>query len=101
MPITENTLTLSPAIIARLHKAASRRGMKTEDYTEKLLETTLAVEPQTDANSNLDKASPMSDSGTDILEFLARLPQSPTPRAFATWDEYETFLHEAKNAWDR
>lgn len=37
----------------------------------------------------------------DILEFLASLPQSPTPRAFATWEEYEAFLREEKNSWER
>ncbi len=34
-----------------------------------------------------------------MLEFLATLP--PGPRAFPTWEEYERFLREEKNAWER
>jgi hypothetical protein len=33
------------------------------------------------------------------LEFLESLP--PGPRAFPTWEEYERFLEEEKNAWER
>jgi hypothetical protein len=33
------------------------------------------------------------------LEFLESLP--PGPRAFPTWEEYERFLREEKNAWER
>ena len=33
------------------------------------------------------------------LEFLESLP--PGPRAFKTWEEYERFLQEEKNAWER
>ena len=99
--------------------------MKTDDYAEKLLEATLAVETQAEADTKPYSASQLrgiapsrrsaeeidaelnaardewDNGGTDILEFLARLPQSQSPRAFATWDEYEAFLREEKNAWDR
>lgn len=33
------------------------------------------------------------------LEFLESLP--PGPRAFKTWEEYERFLREGRNSWDR
>jgi hypothetical protein len=33
------------------------------------------------------------------LEFLESLP--PGPRAFKTWEEYEQFLREERNSWDR
>jgi len=33
------------------------------------------------------------------LEFLESLP--PGPRAFKTWEEYERFLQEEKDAWER
>lgn len=34
-----------------------------------------------------------------MLEFLESLP--PGPRAFPTWEEYERYLREEKDAWDR
>ena len=34
-----------------------------------------------------------------MLEFVASLP--PGPRAFPTWEEYEKFLQEEKDAWER
>jgi hypothetical protein len=34
-----------------------------------------------------------------MLEFLESLPSGP--RAFPTWEEYERFLREEKNAWER
>lgn len=34
-----------------------------------------------------------------MLEFVESLP--PGPRAFPTWEEYERFLREEKNAWER
>lgn len=40
-------------------------------------------------------------SQMSMLEFLKTLPQSPSPRAFPTWEEYEQFLQDEKNAWDR
>jgi hypothetical protein len=33
------------------------------------------------------------------LEFLESLPAGP--RAFKTWEEYEQFLREERNSWDR
>jgi hypothetical protein len=33
------------------------------------------------------------------LEFLESLPTGP--RAFKTWEEYERFLREERNSWDR
>jgi hypothetical protein len=33
------------------------------------------------------------------LEFLESLP--PGPRAFKTWEEYERFLKEERDSWDR
>lgn len=36
---------------------------------------------------------------TSMLEFVKTLP--PGPRAFDTWEEYEKFLQEEKNSWDR
>lgn len=38
---------------------------------------------------------------SSVLEFLQSLPQSPGPRAFATWDEYEKHLQAERDAWDR
>lgn len=35
------------------------------------------------------------------LEFLDSLPKGPSPRSFKTWEEYERFLDDEKNAWDR
>ncbi len=34
-----------------------------------------------------------------VFEFLESLP--PGPRAFPTWEEYEKFLQEEKDAWER
>jgi hypothetical protein len=34
-----------------------------------------------------------------MLEFVESLP--PGPRAFPTWEEYEQFLREEKDAWER
>ena len=34
-----------------------------------------------------------------MLEFVKSLP--PGPRAFDTWEEYEKFLQEEKNSWER
>ena len=34
-----------------------------------------------------------------MLEFVKTLP--PGPRAFDTWEEYERFLQEEKDSWDR
>lgn len=36
-----------------------------------------------------------------ILDFLASLPKEPSPRSFDSWEEYEQFLHEERNSWDR
>jgi hypothetical protein len=33
------------------------------------------------------------------LDFLETLP--PGPRAFDTWEEYEKFLQEEKDSWER
>jgi len=33
------------------------------------------------------------------LDFLESLP--PGPRAFDTWEEYEQFLREEKDSWER
>jgi len=41
---------------------------------------------------------PASQFGS-ALEFLESLP--PGPRAFKTWEEYERFLREERNSWDR
>jgi hypothetical protein len=38
---------------------------------------------------------------TSMIEFLQSLPSSPSPRAFKTWEEYEQFLREEKDAWER
>ena len=35
------------------------------------------------------------------LEFLESLPPGPSPRCFPTWEEYEKFLREEKESWDR
>ena len=43
-------------------------------------------------------AKPARQFGS-ALEFLESLP--PGPRAFETWEEYEQFLREEKEAWDR
>jgi hypothetical protein len=42
------------------------------------------------------KPSPSFDSA---LAFLESLP--PGPRDFKTWEEYERFLSEERNSWDR
>jgi hypothetical protein len=34
-----------------------------------------------------------------MLEFIESLP--PGPRAFDTWEEYEEFLREEKDSWER
>ena len=34
-----------------------------------------------------------------MIELLKSLP--PGPRAFDTWEEYERFLQEEKNSWER
>ena len=34
-----------------------------------------------------------------MLDLIASLP--PGPRAFATWEEYETYLREEKDSWER
>ncbi len=34
-----------------------------------------------------------------MLEFVKTLP--PGPRAFETWEEYEKFLQEEKDSWER
>jgi hypothetical protein len=34
-----------------------------------------------------------------MLEFVESLPSGP--RAFPTWEEYERFLREEKNSWER
>ena len=36
---------------------------------------------------------------TSALDFLESLP--PGPRAFPTWEEYEQFLAEEKDSWER
>lgn len=33
-----------------------------------------------------------------MLEFIKDLP--PGPRAFDTWEEYESFLQQEKDSWD-
>ncbi|HZO91199.1 MAG TPA: hypothetical protein VFB38_22940 [Chthonomonadaceae bacterium] len=43
-------------------------------------------------------ASPPSER-ISMLELAETLP--PGPRLFPTWEEYERFLQEEKNAWDR
>jgi hypothetical protein len=35
------------------------------------------------------------------LDFLESLPRDPSPRCFPTWEEYEEFLREEKEAWER
>jgi hypothetical protein len=44
----------------------------------------------------LEKPAPQFGSA---LEFLESLPAGP--RAFKTWEEYERFLREERNSWDR
>ena len=34
-----------------------------------------------------------------MIEFVKTLP--PGPRAFDTWEEYEKFLQEEKDSWDK
>ena len=36
-----------------------------------------------------------------MLDLLDTLPEGPSPRAFPTWEEYERFLQEEKDAWER
>ena len=36
-----------------------------------------------------------------VLDFLESLPKSPSPRAFATWEEYEKHLQAERDSWDR
>jgi hypothetical protein len=36
---------------------------------------------------------------TSLVAFLDALPDGP--RAFASWEEYELYLREEKEAWDR
>ena len=38
-------------------------------------------------------------SRVSMLEFLKTLP--PGPRAFDTWEEYERFLQQEKDSWDK
>jgi hypothetical protein len=38
---------------------------------------------------------------SSALEFLQSLPPGPSPRCFPTWEEYEKFLREEKESWDR
>jgi len=84
MPTTENTLTLSPAILARLHKAASRCGMKIEAYAEKLLEITLAVETQPDAD----------DKPYSVMDFYG---VAPSGRSAA---EIDAEINALRDEWD-
>ena len=35
------------------------------------------------------------------LDFLESLPHEPSPQCFPTWEEYEQFLREEKDAWER
>jgi len=35
-----------------------------------------------------------------MVEFLQTLPESPSPRCFPTWDEYEQHLQKEKDAWE-
>lgn len=44
----------------------------------------------------LEKAAPRRLS---MLEFLDSLPAGP--REFSSWEEYERFLQEEKDSWDR
>jgi hypothetical protein len=44
--------------------------------------------------------SPKPQFGS-ALDFLRSLPPSPSPRAFKTWEEYEQFLREEKDSWER
>ncbi len=47
-------------------------------------------------NDRVDRPEPRRVS---MLELVESLP--PGPRAFPTWDDYERFLDEEKNAWER
>ena len=85
MPTTENTLSLSPAIIARLHNAASRRGMKIDVYAEKLLETTLALEPQLEVD----------DKPYNVMDFYG---VAPSGRSAA---EIDAEINALRDEWDR
>lgn len=38
---------------------------------------------------------------TTMADFLESLPKGPSPRLFETWEEYERFLREEKESWDR
>jgi hypothetical protein len=40
-----------------------------------------------------------ADPPMSIVAFLDSLPEGP--RAFASWDEYESDLRDEKGAWDR
>lgn len=42
---------------------------------------------------------PSAQPKMSMIDFVKTLP--PGPRAFDTWEEYERFLEEEKNPWER
>ena len=44
-------------------------------------------------------AEPSAPGKMSMIDFVKTLP--PGPRAFDTWEEYERFLEEEKNSWER
>ena len=44
-------------------------------------------------------AEPSAPDKMSMIDLVKTLP--PGPRAFDTWEEYERFLEEEKNSWER
>ena len=44
-------------------------------------------------------SEPVGATPSSLLAFLDALPDGP--RAFSTWEEYERFLKEEKDSWER
>ena len=59
----------------------------------------IVVLPETAVNETEPDESPKIYGS--MLEFLDALPPGPSPRLFPTWEKYEKFLQEEKDAWDR
>ena len=86
MPTTENTVTLSPATLTRLRKAALQRGMKPDTYADELLTLSLVL------------LMPADESTTKPYKAGQFRAAAPTGRTAA---EIDADINAMRDEWDR
>lgn len=86
--MTVISIPVSDERLAQLRIRAAQAGLTPEEFLRRRVDE-LLDEP----------AKPTRRMS--MIELVDTLPKEPSPRCFATWEEYERHLQEEKDAWER